>query len=145
MLRLPLFTYMAPKSAHEAAAILADQNLGELGGVGEVAVVAEADAVRSVDVEGLRLRGAVAAGRRVTHVADADVTLELEHVVLLEDIAHESTALAHAQLAFARGGGDAGGILAAMLQHRERIVEALVDGAGSDDADDAAHDSFNPP
>ena len=129
----------------EMAPVLADQDLGELGGVGEVAVVAEADAIRGVDVEGLRLGGAIAAGGGVTHVADADVALQLEHVVLLEDIAHESTALAHAQLALTRGGGDAGGVLAAMLQHRERIVEALVDGAGTDDAGDAAHDSLNPP
>ena len=126
------------------APILADQDLGELGGVGEVAVVAEADAVGRVDVERLRLGGAVAAGGRVAHVADADVALELEHVVLLEHIAHQSAALAHAQLAVARGGGDAGGVLAAMLQHRERIVEALIDRARSDDADDAAHALFSP-
>ena len=36
------------------AAILANQHFGELGGVGEIAVVAEADAVRRIDVERLR-------------------------------------------------------------------------------------------
>ena len=36
-------------------------------------------------------------------------------------------------------GGDARGILAAVLQHGQRVVDALVDRAGSDDADDAAH------
>ena len=58
--------------------------------------------------------------------------------MLLEDVAHESAALAHVELALAAG-GDAGGVLAAMLQHRESVIETLVDGAHSDDADDAAH------
>ena len=120
------------------AAVLADQDLGELGGVGEVAVVPEADAVGRIDVEGLRLGGAVAAGGRVAHVADADVALQLEHVVLLEHVAHQAAALAHVELALGRG-RDAGGILAAVLQHGERVVEPLIDRAGADDADDAAH------
>src|SRR5262249_24498265 len=99
----------------EVAPVFADQDLGELCGGGEIAVVAEADAVGRVDVEGLRLRGAVAAGGRIADVADAHVALELEHVVLLEDIAYQATALAYAQLTIARGGGDTGGVLAAVL------------------------------
>src|SRR4029077_10088157 len=79
---------------------------------------------------------------RIAHVADADVALELEHVMLLEHIAHEPAALAHAELAVAIG-GDAGGVLATMLQHGHRIIETLVDGACSDDADDAAHRCFS--
>ena len=98
----------------------------------------QADAVGRIDVEGLRLGGAVAAGGRIAHVADADVALQLEHVMLLEDIAHQAAALAHVQLALA-GGGDAGGVLAAVLQHGQRVVEALIDCAGADDSDDAAH------
>jgi hypothetical protein len=120
--------------------VLADQDLGELGGVGEVAVVAETDAIGCIDVEGLRLGGAVAARRRIAYMADTHITLELEHVVLLKDIAHQAAAFAHAQLTLARGGGDAGSILAAVLQHRERIIETLVYGAGANNADDAAHE-----
>ena len=37
------------------------------------------------------------------------------------------------------GGHDAGGILAAVLQHRQRVIDPLIDRAGPDDADDAAH------
>ena len=118
--------------------ILADEHLGQLGGVGEVAVVREADAVRRIDVERLRLGRAVAARRRIADVPDADVALELQHVPLLEHVADQAVVLAQEQLAVVRG-HDARGILAAMLQHRQRIVELLVDRAVTDDADDAAH------
>ncbi len=73
-------------------------------------------------------------------MADADVAPQLEHVMLLEDIAHQAAALAHAQFAF-DGSGDAGGILAAMLQHGERVVQPLVDRACADDSDDSAHNA----
>ena len=46
---------------------------------------------------------------------------------LLEDIAHQTLSLADEQLALLRG-HDAGGILPAVLQHRQCIVETLVDG-----------------
>src|SRR5262249_15346292 len=127
----------------QVAAVFAGEDLGELGGVGEVAVVTEADAVGGVDVEGLCLRGAVATGGRVAHVPEAHVALELDHVVLLEHVAYQPAALAHGQLAVA-GGGDAGGVLTAVLQHRQGVIEALIDGAAADDADDAAH-SPTPP
>ena len=99
---------------------------------------AEADAVGRIHVERLRLGGAVAAGGRIAHVADADVAGELEHVPLLEHVAHQACALARAQPPL-EGGHDAGRILAAVLQHRQRIIQALIDGTGADDADDAAH------
>ena len=106
--------------------------------VGQVAVVREADAVRRIDVERLRLGGAVAAGRRVAHVADADVALELQHVPLLEHVAHQADVLAQEQLAFVLG-HDARGVLAAVLQHGQRVVDLLVDGAEAHDSDDSAH------
>ena len=49
----------------DVAPVVADQHFRELGGVGQVAVVREADAVRRVDVERLRLGGGVAAGGRI--------------------------------------------------------------------------------
>ena len=122
----------------EVAAIFADQHVGELRRVGQVAVVREADAVRRVDVERLRLGRAVATGRRIAHVADADVALQLQHVPLLEHVAHEADVLAQEQLAFVLG-HDARGILAAVLQHGQRVIDLLVDRAETDDADDSAH------
>ena len=118
--------------------ILAHEHLGQLGGVGEVAVMREADAVRRVDIEGLRLVRAVASRRGIADVPYAHVALEPQHVLLLEHVADQAVVLAQEELALVRG-HDARGILAAMLQHRKRIVELLVDRAVTDDADDAAH------
>ena len=119
-------------------ALFADQHVGEFGRVGEVAVVAEADAVGRVDVEGLRLGDAVVAGRGIAHMADTDVATQFEHVLLAEDIAHQARALAHGGEPLARG-HDAGGILAAVLQHRQRVIETLVDRFGTDDSCKPAH------
>ncbi len=117
--------------------LLLDEAL-ELVGVDEVAVVGETDAVRRVDVERLRLRDRRAAGRGVADVPEPDVAAELEHVPLLEHVAHEAVALAHAEAARVVR-HDARRVLAAMLQHRERVVERLIHRVLPDDADESAH------
>ncbi len=122
----------------EVAQVLADQYLGELGSVRQVAVVTEADAVRRIDHERLRFRRTVAACSGIADVADADVALEAQHVALLEDVAHQAVLLAHEQLAFVAG-HDAGGVLAAVLQYRQRVIDLLVGRRVPDDADDSAH------
>ena len=81
---------------------LARQHVGQLGRIGQIAVVREADAVGRIDVERLGFGSAVAAGSRIADMADADVAAQLEHVVLLEYVAHQARALAHAQLALRR-------------------------------------------
>ena len=113
-------------------------HFAELARIGEVAVVREADAVRRIHVERLGFGGAVAAGGRIAHVAHADVALELLHVVLLEHVAHQALALAHEQLAVGDR-GDARGVLPAMLEHRQGVIDPLIDSAGSDDSGNAAH------
>ena len=120
------------------AAVFALEHFAQFARVGEIAVVREADAVRRVHVERLRFGGAVAAGGGITHMADADVALELLHVVLLEDIAHQALALAHEQLALGDR-RDARRVLAAVLQHRQGVIDPLIDSAGSDDSGNAAH------
>src|SRR5215208_7286773 len=121
--------------------VLASQHFRKLRRVREVAVVREANAVRRVHIERLRLsRSAVAPRRGIAHVTDSDVALEIEHVMLLEHVPHEPAAFARVELAFARS-GDARGILATMLQHRHRIVEPVVDRTGANDSDEAAHGS----
>ncbi len=82
--------HLGIRLAVEVAALLAREDVGQLGGIGQVAVVRQTDPVGRVDVEGLGLRGAVATGRRIAHMADADIAAQLEHVVLLEHVAHQA-------------------------------------------------------
>ena len=55
----------------DVAQILAEDMRHQLVGVGQIAVVRQADAVRRVDVHGLRFGGAGRAGGWVAHMADA--------------------------------------------------------------------------
>ena len=126
----------------QVAAILARQDRRELGRVGEVAVVPEADAVGRVDVERLHFGFVVAAGRGIAHMRDAHVATQGIHVVLAEYVAHQAATLAGEEFA-AFGGHDARGILATMLQHGQRVIELLVDHASTDDTDDTAHPAFS--
>ena len=121
------------------AQIVAKHLLAERPGIDQVAVVRERDAVRRVDVEGLRLVRRRAAGGRVTDVPDAHTPSQRLHVVGLEDIAHEPVGLALVDLAIA--GEDARRILPAVLQRGQRVVEILVDVGPADDSDDTAHGS----
>ena len=123
------------------APVLAEQLALELLRVGEVAVVPEHDAEGRVDVQRLRLgRVLGGTGGRVAAVGDAGVAHERAHVAGAEDVAHEPAALVHVERAFV-GGDDAGGILAAVLQHQQPVVEQLVDGRLGDYADDSTHAS----
>ena len=123
----------------QVAAILADQHLGELGGVGQVAVMRQADAVGRVDVERLRLGGGVAAGGRIADVADADIAAQLEHVLLLEHIAHQAGALRANSSPPSKAVMMPAASWPRCCRHGQRIVETLIDRAGADDPDDAAH------
>src|SRR5690606_37455665 len=74
-------------------------------------------------------------------MADAHVALEGEHVALLEHIAHQTGVLAQKELTFMTG-HDARGILSAVLQHDQGIVDLLVDRRMPDDSDDSAHENW---
>ena len=88
---------------------------------------AEADAVGRVDVERLRFGGAVATGRRIAHVADADVAAQVAACAAAGTRrAPGRRPCASTDAAF--GGHDAGGILAAVLQHRQRVIERWLTG-----------------
>ena len=119
--------------------LVAEHLLAELPGVDQVAVVRERDAVRRVDVEGLRLRRRLAPRRRVADVADADPAPERLHVVGLEDVAHQPVGLALVDREVA--GEDARGVLPAVLQRGEGVVQILVYLTPTDDPDNAAHRS----
>ena len=111
--------------------------------VGQVAVVAERDAERRVDVERLRLEvGERRAGGRIAAVADARVAHQVAHVAGAEHV------LAPVPGPCACGRSVPSlvtmprGVLPAMLQEQEAVVQQLVDGRVRDDADDSAHEQL---
>src|SRR6185436_4376827 len=123
------------------AAVGHEERAAQLVRIDEVAVVAEDDAERRIHVERLRFgrrrrgaRGGIAAMR------DAHVAHEVAHVARAEDIAHQALALVHVE-AVALGRDDAGCVLAAVLEHRQAVIEQLVHGGAGNDAHDSAHRS----
>src|SRR5690606_31006358 len=72
----------------------------------------------------------------IADVADAHVAYQALHVALMEDIANQTIVLTQKQLV-AVTGHDAGGILPAVLQYGECVVQRLVDVRLTDNADNA--------
>ena len=122
----------------QVAPVVIDEELLQLRRIRQVAVVREADSVWRVDVKRLRLRRTRATGRRIPRVADADVALEAQHMPFLEHVADQSQRLAAVKSA-AFLGIDAGGVLAAVLENRQGVINRLVDRAVGDYADNATH------
>jgi len=71
-------------------------------------------------------------------VADAHGTGEPSHVLLPEDVADQAVGLAEQDLALIAGHNPRR-VLAAVLQDRQRIVEALINVVTGDHSDDTAH------
>ena len=110
----------------------------ELGGVGQVAVVGQRNAVGGIDVKRLGFGRAEGARGRVAHVPDADRPDEPLHVARVEHVPHQSTGLADVEL-HVLPGRNPGGILAAVLQDQERIVNLGAGRSVREQPDDAAH------
>jgi hypothetical protein len=125
----------------DMAQILAEQILFELPGIGEVAVVRQTDAERRVDVKRLCLGAGLAAGGRIAHMADAHIAQQPQHVPGMEHVAHQTVVLAQIQ-ALLVAGHDAGGILSAMLQDGQAVVQGLIDPFTRHDTDDSTHGSY---
>ena len=98
----------------------------------------ERHAVGGVDVERLGLGARGTTGRGVADMPYPHVADELQHMPGLEDIAYQALRLAQVQAPVVAG-DDPGGVLAAVLEDREPIVEGLVHAVPGDDADDPAH------
>ena len=118
-------------AARELAAPLAAVALGDevdqLGGVGEVAVVPEGDGAGGRGSERrLRVLPGAATGGRVARVPDGDVPLQGVQRGLVEDLGDEAHVLVDEQL-LTVGGGDARRLLAAVLQRVEAEVGQLGD------------------
>ncbi len=85
-------------------------------GVDQVAVVTHGErAVSAFDANGLGVLFAAGACRRVAGVADGDMAGKIAEVVLFEDLGDEAHAAVHVDPE-AVGGGDAGALLAAVLE-----------------------------
>ena len=78
--------------------------------------MAEADAVRRINVERLRLCRARAPCRRITNVTDADIAGQSQHVAMAKYVANQAIALALPQAVLAPG-HDACRVLASVLKH----------------------------
>ena len=113
----------------------------QLLGVGQVAVVGDADAKRVVGVEGLRLGATARTSGGVPDMTQTDVAAQFGHVMGLEHILDEAVGLAQVEAAVV-GRDDSGGVLAAVLQDREAVEEGLVHvrrPVVKEEGDDAAH------
>ena len=110
----------------------------EVAEVDQVAVVGDGDeALGGVDADGLGVEQRRVAGGGVARVADGHVAGELGEHVVGEDFGDQAHALDVGQM-LAVGGGDAGRLLAAMLQGVEAEI-GLARGVGmAVDGDDAA-------
>ena len=99
-----------------------EQLFAQFGGVGQIAVVGQGDTVGRIHVKGLRVGRSPAPRRGVAHMADTDVAAQALHVMLAEDIAHQTDAFALMK-AIVPAGHDAGGVLAPVLQHGQGVVD----------------------
>lgn len=92
--------------------------------VDEVAVVGHADAVRAVHVERLGFRVGTAAGGGVAKMTKAHVAGEVSDAgSVLEDLGGHAVALALVETTTRAAAYDSGGILTAVLEQIQRIVD----------------------
>ena len=112
--------------------------------VGQIAVVPERDAERRIHIERLRFEiRKRRTGSGIAAMTDADGAGQLAHVAGTEHALHQARSLVHVEdrpLA----GHDAGGVLPAVLQQQQPVVQELIDGRMRDDADDSTHGMFKP-
>ena len=91
-------------------------------GIGQIAVMGQHDAVGGIDVEGLGLGGADRPGGGVANMAHTHIAPELDHVAGAKDIPNQPSVFAQVEFV-ALAGDDPRRILAAVLEHKERVVE----------------------
>src|SRR5690554_94754 len=96
------------------------------------------DPVGRVHIEGLGFRRAGAASGGITNMADPHITHQSQHVTGMKAIPHQAVILAQKKLVVLDG-YDSGSILPPMLQHRESIIQLLVDVGLSNNTNTTAH------
>ena len=111
----------------------------QLDRVDQVAVVRERQRAAVVTDDRLRVLPGRRAGGRVANVADRHVADERAELVLVEHLRDEALVADRHDLAAARGGGDPGRLLAAVLERVQREVREIGDVVSRrKDAEDAA-------
>lgn len=95
-------------------------------GIGQIAIMSDADTVGVVSVKGLSFGTGGTSRRGVPDMAQSDVAPQLRHVMLQEDVLHQTIVLAEVE-AHSIGRHHAGGILAAVLQDRQPVKQELID------------------
>ena len=123
----------------DVAQILTEHLLLQYLGIGQVAVVAEDDPERGVDIERLCLPGVERRPRGgITAVSDAGAARERAHVPGAKHVAHHPGPLVHVErLVFRRD--DPGCVLAAVLQQQQPVVQQLIDRRLRHHSENAAH------
>lgn len=71
-------------------------------------------------------------------MANAHIAYELDHMSFIEHIPRQAVVLAQVKLVFVTG-HDACGILAAVLQYRQAVIDGLIDDCLAYDTYNAAH------
>ena len=130
--------HFAVRIGIDVATVLREHVLAQRVGVDQVAVVRQRDAVRRVHVERLRFVHAFGTGGGIAAVGDAHAPFQHAHRLGVEHVPHQSVVLVHAQ-ARAVGGGDAGGVLSAVLEDGQPVIKLAGNVLVADDSDDAAH------
>ena len=123
----------------DVSAVNREQIARELARVRQVSIVNEDDAIGRVDIEGLRLLLIFRSTRRgVAHVTDAHRAEQRTHVTRAIGLTNLALCLKQMKLT-SIGGGHAGGILTAVLEQQQCVVDVLINRFLRDDSDDAAH------
>ena len=105
----------------DVAVVLFVDFLAQRVGVGQVAVVRQRNAERRVGVERLRFIAARRAGGGVSAVRDAEPALQQLHLLRAEHVADQAVAFVQVD-ALPGNRGDAGGILATVLQDGQAVI-----------------------
>ena len=130
--------HLGVRAGIDMAQIGGEQLLLELIGVGQVAVVGQGDAVGRIDIERLGFGLARRTGGRVADMTDAHIALQPLHVTRMEHVPYQPVVLAQQKATFIPG-HHAGGILSAVLQDRQRVIDQLIDRFIGHEAYDTAH------
>ena len=123
--------------------VLTEQVLHQGLGVGQIAVMSQGNTVGRIDIKRLRLGRGGATRSGIAHMADTHISLQAQHMAGMKHVAHQTVVLSQVQPVVVTG-HDAGSILATMLQYGQTVIDHLIDGTFTYDADNAAH-AFNSP